>query len=79
MKKEVRCQNCGQPLSSLRERHTYADCRRRIRYLNWLEERLRALTLSLREQGKTEWAEALQVLLDEGEMMMHLSGRVQRA
>jgi hypothetical protein len=75
MKKEARCQNCGQTLSSLRERHTYIDCRRRINYLNWLEERLRALTLSLRESGETEWAEALQVLLDEGEMMMRLTGR----
>ena len=75
MKKVVRCQNCGQPLSSLRVRHTYIDCRRRISYLNWLEERVRILTASLRERGETHWAEALQILLDEGEMMMRLSGR----
>jgi hypothetical protein len=77
MKKVVRCQNCGQPLSSLRVRHTYIDCRRRISYLNWLEERLLALTASLRERGETEWAEALQLLLDEGEMMMRLPERAE--
>jgi len=62
MKKPIRCQNCGQQLNSLRDRHTYQDCRKRIEYLNSLEEKLQAL---MEAQGETELAEALQRLLNE--------------
>ena len=62
--KSIRCQNCGQMLRSRRERHTYVDCRKRIEYLNGLEEKVRAFMQAKDEAERFEAQHALHVYLD---------------